>query len=316
MAQTDRLWSNTAIMKNLNLYLFDYPGVMPSAIQGVKDLFHIANLQAEDEIFIVSTVNTSNDLPDDVNGAMFIPPSLADKLPGFDDPEIIALFRKWHQSGTILVSACSSVFWLANAGLLDGKYATTHWRLCERLANDYPAIEKVCVDEMVVDQGDIVTAAGLYAFQDLALHIIARFAGFELAKKVADYCLLDLKGRLQAYYKRFLPDYSHGDAQVVSAQKFCLKNFFGDLPVSTIAASCHLSERSLLRRFKSATGYTPKQYIIQLRIEKAKQLMELENMSVEAAGCKVGYLDVSNFTKIFKKNSGITPAEFKLRGGN
>lgn len=315
MAVIDNKWLNIAIMKKLNLYLFDYPDVMPSAAQAIRDLFFIANQQAGKTIFDVFQLSGSKNMPIDGAGLVFIPPCLADELPEFNDPEIITTLREWHQSGAVLVSACSSVFWLANAGLLDGKYATTHWQLCERLALEYPAIGKVCVHEMVVDQGDIVTAAGLYAFQDLALHIMARFAGFTLAKKVADYCLLDIKGRLQAYYQRFIPDYSHGDSRVVNAQKFCLENFCADVSVSRIAEHCHLSERSLLRRFKLATGYTPKNYIIQLRVERAKLLLELENMSIEVVGGEVGYSDVSNFTKTFKKTAGVTPSAFKLRIG-
>lgn len=303
-------------MEKLRLYLFDYHGVMPSAIHGLKDLFRIANQQAGRVIYVVTTLSVSNEVRIDGEGVVFVPPCLTDELPQFNDPEIIALLRKWHQSGAVLVSACTSVFWLANAGLLDGKYVTTHWKLCERLARDYPAIEKVCTHEMVVDQVDIVTAAGLYAFQDLALHIMARFSGYELAKKVADYCLLDIKGRLQAYYQRFMPNYSHGDSLVINAQQFCIENYCADVSVSKIAEYCHTSERSLLRRFKLATGHTPKQYIIQLKVEKAKQLMELEEMSIDAIAEEVGYMDVSNFTKIFKKTAGVTPAEFKLRIGN
>ncbi|EGU57945.1 AraC family transcriptional regulator, partial [Vibrio nigripulchritudo ATCC 27043] len=150
---------------------------------------------------------------------------------------------------------------------------------------------------------------------DLALHVMARYANFELAKQVADFCLLDFKGRMQAYYQRFIPDLTHGDVVVLKAQQFCDANFSEDIAVADIAQHCHLSERSLLRRFKSATGYTPKQYIIQLRVERAKQLIELENITIEAAGAAVGYIDVSNFTKLFKKTTGITPAEFKQRVG-
>ena len=315
MALYDIFWLKYAIMKKTNLYLLDFPGAMPSARQGVRDLFHIANQQAERPAFDVINVSSSEDIVPDGKGLLFIPPSLSKELPAFNDPKILSTLKSWHLSGAVLVSACASVFWLAKAGLLDGKYATTHWKLCERLACEFPAIKKVCVHKMVVDQGEIVTAAGLYAFQDLALHIMARYAGFELAKRVADYCLLDLTGRLQAYYHRFIPNLSHLDEVVLKAQEFCAVNFFNDISVSDIAGFCHISERSLLRRFKSATGLTPKQYVIQLRIEKAKQLMELENLSIEAIGYEVGYMDVSNFTKIFKKTSGVTPAEFKLRVG-
>jgi len=302
-------------MKNINLYLLDVPGAMPSAHQGVRDLFHIANQQAERTIFGVIDVSLSDDISPDGEGLLFIPPSVSSELPTFNDPKVLSILKRWHHSGAVLMSVCASVFWLANAGLLNGRYVTTHWKLCERLAREFPAIKKVCTHEMVVDQGKIVTAAGLYAYQDLALHIMARYAGFELAKSVADYCLLDLTGRLQAYYHRFIPNFAHRDEVVLKAQEYCAENYFKDVSVSSIADFCHISERSLLRRFKSATGFTPKQYVIQLKIEKAKQILELENFSIESVGYEVGYMDVSNFTKIFKKTSGVTPAEFKLRLG-
>ncbi|VAW74798.1 hypothetical protein MNBD_GAMMA12-3276 [hydrothermal vent metagenome] len=166
---------------------------------------------------------------------------------------------------------------------------------------------------MVVDQGDIITAAGLYAFQDLTLHIIARFSGYSLAKKVSDFCLLDLNGRLQAFYQRFYPEFSHGDKLIVKAQRYCATRLHLNISVLGITDHCHISERTLLRRFKDATGFTPKQYIIQLKVEKAKQSMELGKISIEQISDDLGYSDTSNFIKIFKKISGITRSEFKVK---
>ncbi|WP_104401641.1 GlxA family transcriptional regulator [Vibrio penaeicida] len=302
-------------MKMLNIYILTFPEVMPSALQGLKDLFRIANQHVGSDFFIVQELSCESALPIDGKGLIFIPPCLSDELPDFQSEDVISLIQSWHRAGAVIVSSCASVFWLANAGLLDGKYATTHWRLCDQLEKAHPSIAKVCAHEMLVDEGKVVTAAGLYAFQDLALHVMARYANFELAKQVADYCLLDFKGRMQAYYQRFIPELTHGDATIVKAQQYCEVHYREELSVSSIAKHCHMSERSLLRRFKSATGYTPKQYIIQLRIERAKQLIELEHITIEAVGASVGYLDVSNFTKLFKKTTGITPAEFKQRSG-
>jgi len=297
----------------LNLYVLDYPNAMPSAVHGIFDIFSIANQQAEQELFSVHRGIPSTGTVADRQGLIFIPPCLTQPLPPFSDPEILSLLKTWHLSGMVLVAACAGVFWLANTGLLDGKRATTHWRLCQRLANNYPAIERVSSREMVVDQGDVVTAAGLYAFQDLSLHMIARFAGYSLAKKVADFCLLDLNGRLQAYYQRFCPNFAHGDTSIVTAQRYCAKYLSSNTSTLLLAEHCHLSERTLLRRFKRATGHSPKQYIIQLKVEKAKQLMEFGGMSIEEISYKIGYTDTSNFIKIFKKVSGVTPAEFKSR---
>jgi len=314
MAKNDYLWLNMAIMPApLNIYVLDYPGALASAKYGVYDLFTIANYQADQELFTCRPLTASVEPVKGRESIIFIPPSLAKELPSFSDPETLSLLKSWHHSGAVLVAACAGVFWLANTRLLDGKQATTHWLLCDDLAANNPLIEGVRKHEMVVDQGDIVTAAGLYAFQDLALHLIARFAGFALAKKVADFSLLDLKGRLQAYYQRFYPVFTHGDSVIVKAQKLCSEQLYSSITIMQLAEHCHLSPRTLLRRFKLATGYSPKQYIIQLRVEKAKQLMELEKISIEEIGYKLGYTDTSNFIKIFKKVVGVTPAEFQSR---
>ncbi len=314
MAKKDFKWLNTAIMKNnLTLYILNYPDAMPSAVTGIQDIFTIANHQAEQALFSLLPLTSIVPKSKGERRVVFIPPCLSNQLPPFSDPDILALLNRWHKSGAVLVAACAGVFWLANAGLLDGKQVTTHWRLCQPLSDSFPAIKQVSGWKMVIDQGDIVTAAGLYAFQDLSLHVIARFSGFELAKKVSDFCLLDLNGRLQAYYQRFYPDFYHGDALVVKAQQFCSTHIFSNMSVSQIARHCLISERTLLRRFKEATGFTPKQYIIQLKIEKAKQFMEREKISIDEIGYRLGYTDASNFSKVFKKFAGVTPAEFRMK---
>lgn len=297
----------------LTIYILQYQNAMPSAIAGIQDIFTIANQQAEQLLFSVQPLTSVVPKTKRERRIIFIPPCLANELPSFSDPDTLSLLNRWHSAGAVIVAACAGVFWLANSGLLDGKKATTHWKLCQKLSDNFPDIKQVNGREMVVDQGDIVTAAGLYAFQDLTLYIIARFSGYKLAKKVSDFCLLDINGRLQAYYQRFSPDFSHGDSLMVKAQQYCSKYLSLNKNILEMANHCNVSERTLLRRFKAATGFTPKQYIIQLKIEKAKQFMEQGKISIEEISDGLGYSDSSNFVKLFKKISGITPSEFKAK---
>ncbi len=304
------------MIQTIHITVLDYPNAMPSAVFGIEDIFTIANTLAERQSFSIQRFSQNDSIEGNKHTVLFVPPSLSPSFTHFSSAEMFSLLRRWHQSGTIVAAACTGVFGLAYAGLLKGKHATTHWRLCQKLANDFPDIDHISARDIIVDEGDVITAAGLYAFQDLALHIIARFKGFELAKKVADYCLLDFNGRLQAYYQRFQPNFFHHDAMIVRAQQFCDQQVYSNLHVHEIAQHVNTSERTLLRRFKKATGFTPKQYIMQLKIEKARQLLELENLSVEATGDKLGYADTSNFIKAFKNIAGITPAEFRARQTN
>lgn len=301
-------------MKNtISVYILHYENALPSALYGISDLFTIANQHTAEYQFNVQPLPQSIDVSIEGATVVFIPPCLNLKKILFDDPDILTNINKWFNDGAIMVAACAGVFWLASAGLLDGKHATSHWQLCQQLRDDFPAIRQVTSFDMVVDQGDIITAAGLYAFQDLALHIMARIAGVSLAKKVADFCLLDFNSRMQAYYQRFYPDLSHADAEIIKAQQYCSKHIYSNFSILQLAKYCNLSQRTLLRRFKKVTRYSPKQYIIQLKVEQAKQLMELEKMNIDKIAYKLGYNDASNFIKIFKQIAGITPAEFKAR---
>nr|WP_238322126.1 helix-turn-helix domain-containing protein [Vibrio mexicanus] len=210
-----------------------------------------------------------------------------------------------------MAASCAGVFWLGSAKLLNDKVATTHWKLCDALAKRYPEIEMVEKRDIVVDQGNIVTAAGLFAYQDLALHMIARCAGYDLAKQVADFSLLDLNGRLQAYYERFAPNLSHGDALILDAQKLCEEKV--TISVKELAEHCHISERSLHRKFVATTGLSPKQYLTLTKIERARTLLALPTMSVEKVAYELGYMDVSNFNRTFRKETGLTPSAFRAR---
>jgi len=206
-----------------NIYIFNYAGAMRSAVAGIEDLFDIANRFSDEVIFKVSCFSETDadGVEVDEGSVVFVPPCMSVPLPSFKEGYKLKLIQKWQEQGALLVASCVSVFWLAEAGLLDGKLATTHWRMYDQLERDYPGISGVDRQNMVVDQGDVITAAGLYAFQDLVLHLISKFSCFSTAKNVADFSLLDISGRLQTYYQRFNADYSHSDTKVKQAQRLC-----------------------------------------------------------------------------------------------
>ena len=297
------------------IHLFNHQDAMASAIYGMQDIFKVANQFCEEPFF--DYVSFSESQPFKPNNSklnfIFIPPSLAKpKLSNFD-PSIVNMLRKECEQGAIAIAACTGVFWLAEAGLLKNKCVTTHWLLCDQLADQFPEIRAVYQHQMVVDQGNVITAAGVYAFQDLALHLIARYRGMNVAKQVADFCLLDLSGRLQSYYQRFTPSLKHDDQAILKVQRHLEKTIDKNLSNYELAKLVGLSERTFLRRFKLVTHITPKQYQLQMKVEKAKQLIEFGTISVDQICDEVGYSDPSNFSKIFKKVAGVSIAEFKKR---
>ncbi|MGF1725681.1 GlxA family transcriptional regulator [Photobacterium nomapromontoriensis] len=294
-----------------HISILNYESAMRSAIYGIEELFTLANRMAPSPLFHIELCDYHQSMSTATQRIIFIPPCFADPLPTFENSALTMWLQKNADDGVILAASCVGVFWLGRAGLLNGKTVTTHWRLCEKLAQQFPAIRHVEKRDMVVDQGEIVTAAGLFAFQDLVLHLIARLAGYDLAKQVADFSLLDLNGRLQAYYERFSPNIDHGDTLILQAQRLCETD--PTLSVKQLADLSFISERTLYRRFMAATGLSPKQYLVESKIELARTLLSTSSMSVEKVAHHLGYLDVSNFNRTFGKVTGMTPAGFKAR---
>lgn len=286
---------------------------MSSAIAGVNDLFTLANRFTSEQHYSVKVITPGDKLTGNQNSIIYVPPCLAETLPEPNAFGISDALNQYHSNGAIVIASCVSVIWLAEAGLLNGKVATTHWQLFDYLAKQYPAIEMIDRRSMVVDQGSVVTAAGLYAFQDLALSLIARFSSFDIAKNVADFASLDMQGRAQSYYQRFVPNFNHTDSTVLNAQKLCEQLPPCELSLSTLAAKVHVAERTLSRRFKHTLGVTPGYYIQQVRIEASKRALDLKLNSIEQVAVEVGYQDVSNFNRAFKRTCGITPAEYRDR---
>ncbi|EAR10008.1 GlxA family transcriptional regulator [Reinekea blandensis] len=295
----------------INLQLWHYQGALPAAIAGTEDLFRLANRFTAGPGFELQVVDPSGASSLPHAQVVILPPFIDDRWEQAD-AQVIARLQALQGTGTLIAACCASVFWLAEAGLLTGRTVTTHWALFDRL-RQFPGIKTVDQRNLVVDQGDIVTGGGLFAFQDLVLHLVSRFDRYATAKRIADFAMIDLSSRLQSHYQRFYPDYSHGDAQVLAAQRLCEQQTEQAWSVSRLADAVALSERTLARRFQQALNLSPGEYLRQWRIEQAKQRLENTRQSIEAIAADVGYSDVSNFVRAFRQNAGLSPAEFRDR---
>ncbi|MEJ2046002.1 MAG: helix-turn-helix domain-containing protein [Reinekea sp.] len=298
---------------SVNIYILSYPQAMASAVYGVHDLFQIANQFTHPAEFQVHLISKQDTPEPQENSILFIPPPLGQGGVLPQPQSIQEAIHYWLSKNAVITATCASVFWLAESGLLNGRMATTHWRLFDRLEKAYPKIKAVDRRQMVVDEGNVITAAGLYAFQDLTLHLIARFSSYHVAKQVADYAMLDMNGRLQNYYQRFMPDYQHGDRVVLNAQRYCQKQPVSALGVRHLADAVNVTERTLNRRFQRALAMSPSHYLQQLRIDDAKLELEYPQQSLEQIADRIGYSDVRNFIRAFKNVTGLTPSEYRQR---
>jgi len=230
------------------------------------------------------------------------------KLP--DD--LIAWFKKMAEGGAIIASVCTGAFFLAGTGLLENKQATTHWAFQDQLKMQNPSIQ-LLRDSILVDDGGIITAGGGSAWHDLVLYLIERLVGLEVANQTAKMFLLDRHEIQQTSYASSVPQVYHNDAAVVKAQQWIALNYVSADVVNQAMQQSSLASRTFYRRFSRAVGVTPLKYLQSIRIEKSKMLLETSNRSVEDIAIEVGYLDVGNFRKCFKREVKLLPAEYRKK---
>lgn len=230
-------------------------------------------------------------------------------------PADIALARRQHVRGTVVASACLGALTLAAAGLLDGRAATTHWAWQAFVARRYPAVNWA-LDRMVCDLGDVVTAGGYLAVVDLALHIVAKTSGREPAHRVGQRLLADSARQRQSFYAQALidPRAEHGTLRDLAG--WVERHLEDPLSAADMARRCRMSLRSFHRRFRDAFRVTPRKYLQVKRVEKAQALLRNTSRSVEQVLQAVGVSDVASFRRVFRRELGCTPSEYRrgLRG--
>lgn len=226
--------------------------------------------------------------------------------------------RKQYASGATLATACSGALLLAEAGLLDGQDATTHWGFTEPLASMYPGIRMHPKRALVVSgEGQrIIMAGGGTSWLDVALFLIARFLGLEEAMQVAKINLIDWHDIGQQPFAALTLARQVDDAVISKCQAWLAEHYDQDSPVATMVKLSGLADRSFKRRFAKATGLSPIDYVHTLRLEEAKQMLETGELPVEAIANEVGYEDASFFGRLFRRKVGLTPAQYRKRFGH
>lgn len=217
-----------------------------------------------------------------------------------------------HGCGALLGAVCAGAFLLAETGLLDGREATTHWNLTDRFRTRYPNV-LLRPERLLVDHGDVVTAGGITAYLDLCLYLVARLASRELAALCSKVLLVDPGRRSQAPYTVPAWPRGHGDEAVLRAQDWLEANREDAPSLQAAARAAGLGVRTLLRRFRKATGHTPLEYAQSLRVESAKRLLETTDRTVEDLAEAVGYADPASFRRLFKARTGLTPGAYRRR---
>ncbi len=241
--------------------------------------------------------------------------------PGIDPhgrwPATVAWLRAQHGREAVIGSVCTGSVLLAEAGLLDGLPATTHWSVRPLFDAWYPAVQ-LHPERLLVPAGPahrVVTSGGYAAWADLVLYLIARFCGRAEAVRIAKVFLFGDRSDGQLPYTSMIRPTGHGDAAIDRCQAWIAWHYTDPNPVSGMLAQSGLAERTFKRRFCAATGYTPIEYVQTMRVEEAKQLLETTGVPIEEIAESVGYQDVASFRRLFKRMTGVTPARYRQRFG-
>jgi transcriptional regulator GlxA family with amidase domain len=227
---------------------------------------------------------------------------------------VVPWLRRAALAGADVASACTGAFALAEAGLLDGKAATTHWAFQDLFRNRYPRV-RLEPEAIVVDQGRVITAGGATSFLSLALYLVERILGPEVARAASKMFLVDVNKSPQSAYAMFATQKTHGDEAILRAQDL-LERDLADCPsVPELAHRVAMSPRNFVRRFQQATGNSPRDYIQRLRVEEAKRELEDGRGSLTSIAGAVGYRDQVAFRRLFQRWTHLTPSEYRARYG-
>jgi transcriptional regulator GlxA family with amidase domain len=227
----------------------------------------------------------------------------------------IAWLRQAHAEGALLGSVCSGSLLLAEAGLLDGRRCAGHWAYRDLFRSAYPKVEFVTGSILCLDSeaDGIVTAGSVTSWQDLALYVIARLCGNEQALRAAKVYLLSDHGDGQLPFAMMNRRVQTDDGAIARCQMWIADHYASNNPVGAMVEQAGLNRRTFMRRFRAATGYLPLEYVHRLRIEEAKQIIEREAEKLEEVGSMVGYDDPGFFRRLFKRQTGLTPAAYRRK---
>ncbi len=306
-------------------------GVFASTLMQAKDFFHMASLRygrqlglgltPAFDIHLVSpdgqSVPSFSDVVLPVSGGL--EPADIIILPAywgdFDvlcqrHPQIFTWLRKQHAAGSVICGEAMGVFWIAQAGLLDGKEATTYWRFFREFSERFPKV-LLNQEKHLADADNLYSAGGTTSACDLYLYLIERFCGASVAQAVARDILYEVQRNYTPGRIGFGGQKLHQDVTILQIQQWLEENFAEKFRFEDVARQHGMSIRNFMRRFQTATGDKPLHYLQRLRIETARGLLSATRKSIKTISYEVGYDDASFFARLFRQHTELSPNQYR-----
>lgn len=229
-----------------------------------------------------------------------------------DNKEFFPWIAAQYKAGAEVASLCIGAFLLASTGLLDGRKCATHWMFANEFRKMFPEVTLV-VDKIITDERGIYSSGGAFSYLNLLLYLIEKYASRDIALSCAKMFQIDIDRTSQSPFIIFKGQKEHEDEPIKKAQEFIENNFQDKITVDQLASMLAVGRRNLERRFKKATSNTVAEYIQRVKIEVAKMSLESSRENVNEVMYKVGYTDTKAFRTIFKKITGLSPVQYRVK---
>jgi transcriptional regulator GlxA family with amidase domain len=228
-----------------------------------------------------------------------------------NNPQIVEWIRTQYEHGAIINGTGTGVCFVAETGLLDGRPATTHWHHLEKFAISYPKVE-LKRQHFITTAGRLFCAASINAQTDLNLHHVHRVFGKNVSDHLAQHFSHEVRQPFDKLSFNQDDNSNHPDEVILQAQLWMQNNLSNhEVSMQMLATVIGMSQRNFNRRFRDATNLSPLKYLQIQRLNQARELLQNTNLSISEIAYRVGYIDVSHFTKLFRQFSSTTPKEYR-----
>ena len=229
-----------------------------------------------------------------------------------ENAALISWIRQQYKNGAEIASICTGSFLLASTGLLDGKTCSTHWNAATDFRRLFPEID-LQPDKLITSDRGIYTNGGAYSFLNLVLFLVEKYFDRNTAIMCSKVFQIDIDRTSQSPFFIFQAQKNHGDELICEAQNFIEENLGEKISFGELALKLAVSRRNFDRRFIKATGNTPLEYMQRAKVEVAKKALEKGRKSILEVMDEVGYADDKAFREVFKKNTGLSPLDYKMK---
>lgn len=226
-------------------------------------------------------------------------------------PELLSWLQARYRDGALICAAGTGAYLMAGAGLLDGKPATTHWHYFDQFETLFPRVI-LKRHHLITQSGQLFCAGSVNSVADLMIHLISRFFDGSVAARVERQFSPEIRRPLNDILYFFERRNAHEDETIITIQQWLHEHLAEPISMRDLAEHFFLSQRSLNRRFKDATGQSPVEYLHHLRLTASRDLLKNTNLSIAELALHTGFQDASYFCRLFKQKNQVTPSDYRV----